>query len=90
MLVITNNNDILTTGQKTSSPTKSTSEVKSRRARNRWFVAITLMRNRALTINRVPILPELQQVQEESRDKTDHGLVKVSQGKVWIFYLSFC
>ncbi|XP_033634491.1 stimulated by retinoic acid gene 6 protein-like isoform X1 [Asterias rubens] len=68
--------DIVEEGQKTSSPTKSTSEVKSRRARNRWFVAITLMRNRALTINRVPILPELQQVQEESRDKTDHGLVK--------------
>ncbi|XP_038078110.1 stimulated by retinoic acid gene 6 protein-like isoform X2 [Patiria miniata] len=63
---------------KSASSTHSLPKVKCRRARNRWFVALTLMRNRALTISRVPVLPELQQVREDSRDKTGSNAVKVS------------
>ncbi|XP_022104722.1 stimulated by retinoic acid gene 6 protein-like isoform X2 [Acanthaster planci] len=53
-----------------------------KRARNRWFVALTLMRNRALTVSRVPVLPELQQVREDTRDATDDSTVKVSPDAV--------
>ncbi|XP_038078111.1 stimulated by retinoic acid gene 6 protein-like [Patiria miniata] len=33
--------------------------------RNKWFVALTLMRNRALTVDRMRISPELQRVKEQ-------------------------
>ncbi|XP_022104723.1 stimulated by retinoic acid gene 6 protein-like [Acanthaster planci] len=33
--------------------------------RNKWFVALTLMRNRALTVDRMRIAPELQLVKEQ-------------------------
>lgn len=38
---------------------------KPRWPRNKWFVAITLMRNRSLTIARMRIAPELLQVKQD-------------------------
>ena len=41
--------------------------LRRRRARNRWFVGVTLMRNRQLSVQRQPILPELEAIRTESR-----------------------
>ncbi|XP_033114905.1 stimulated by retinoic acid gene 6 protein-like [Anneissia japonica] len=38
-------------------------------ARNRWFVALTLMRNQHIFVNRKPLLPELERIRNERLQK---------------------
>ncbi|XP_072038888.1 stimulated by retinoic acid gene 6 protein-like [Amphiura filiformis] len=58
-------------------PDKTEEQLRKIRARNRWFVAITLMNNRQLSEKRQTVLPELEAIRAESRlEKAQEKLVK--------------
>ncbi|XP_071954206.1 stimulated by retinoic acid gene 6 protein-like [Antedon mediterranea] len=47
----------------------TSTQSRSKVARNRWFVAITLMRNQHVFVNRAALLPELERIRNDKKEE---------------------